>query len=249
MSTPATDQAPDQRAETRSRRHFVLRRLHSLSGVVPVGVFLMVHLWTNARAVYGRDAFGHAVGEIQSTPMLAWVELFAIFLPLAFHAVYGVVIAAQGSANVGRYAFTRNWMYVLQRVSGVVVLAFVLGHLWEFRVQKWLFGMSASAFYPQLEAHLAWTAFGVPWIALGYLLGLAASVFHLANGLVTFCMSWGITVGRAAQRRAAWLFGLGGLALFGLAVATVLRLATGTILLPGLDREPTPACGTTSPTP
>lgn len=236
-------------AANATRRAFVLRRLHSLSGVVPVGVFLVEHLWTNAAALGGQARFDEAVARIQAMPALPLVEILGIFAPLAFHAGYGVWIATRGSANAGAYPYTRNWMYVLQRVSGVVVLAFVLGHLWEFRVQKWLFGMSASAFYPQLEAHLAWTAFGVPWIALGYLLGLAASVFHLANGLVTFCMSWGITVGRAAQRRAAWLFGLGGLALFGLAVATVLRLATGTTLLPGLDHEPTPACGTTSPTP
>lgn len=225
-----------------SRRAFLLRRLHSLTGVVPVGIFLIEHLWTNAAALGGQRRFDAAVARIQELPALPFVEIFGVFLPLAFHAIYGVWIAMRGSANAGAYPFTRNWMYVLQRVSGIVILAFVVGHLWEFRVQKWLFGMSTAAFYPKLEAHLSSTQWGVPWIAIGYLLGIAASVFHLANGLVTSCIAWGITIGRAGQRRAAWLFGIFGVVLFTLATLTLVRLATGSTVMPWLDREPAPDC-------
>lgn len=238
MTAAATSSTDD------SRRVFLLRRLHSLTGVVPVGVFLVEHLWTNAAILGGQARFDDAVARIQALPGLPFLEVFGIFAPLAFHAIYGVWIATRGSANPGAYPYTRNWMYVFQRVTGVVVMAFVVGHLWEFRVQKWLFGMSAASFHPTLEAHLASTTAGVPWIALGYLVGIAASVFHLANGLVTFCMSWGITVGRAAQRRAAWTFGALGLVLFTLATLTVLKLATGMNPIPGDHGEtsPPPAC-------
>ena len=37
------------------------------------------------------------------------------------------------------------------------------------------------------------TRWGVPWAATGYLVGLAAAVFHFANGLSGFAISWGIT--------------------------------------------------------
>ncbi len=234
----------DNPSERASRGAFLLRRLHSLSGVVPLGAFLVEHLWTNAAALGGRARFDAAVAEIQAIPALPLVELFGIVLPLFFHAIFGVVLATRGSPNPGAYPFTRNWMYVLQRITGVVVFVFVMAHLWEYRVQKWLFGMDASAFHPTLEAHLSWTWLGVPWIAIGYLLAIAAAVFHLANGLVTFCMSWGITVGRAAQRRAAFLFGGLGLGLYLLATTTVLHLATGTRFLPGLaPPDASPACG------
>lgn len=226
MSAVVTDRT------TSSRAAFLLRRLHSLSGVVPLGAFLAEHLWTNAAALGGRARFDAAVAEIQAIPALPLVELFGIVLPLFFHAIYGVVLATRGSPNAGAYPFTRNWMYVLQRITGVVVFVFVMAHLWEYRVQKWLFGMDASAFHPTLEAHLSWTWLGVPWIAIGYLLAVAAAVFHLANGLVTFCMSWGITVGRPAQRRAAFLFGTLGLLLYVLSTLTILQLATGTTFLP-----------------
>ena len=73
---------PDAAAEPdRHRRHFALRRLHSLCGVLPIGVFLVVHLWTNLHAIRGRDAFRHAVGEIQTIPALPLIELVAIIAP------------------------------------------------------------------------------------------------------------------------------------------------------------------------
>ena len=60
------------------RSAFVMRRLHSLSGVVPVGLFLILHLWTNARALAGEDAYTHGVEEIQTIPFLPLVELLGI---------------------------------------------------------------------------------------------------------------------------------------------------------------------------
>jgi succinate dehydrogenase/fumarate reductase cytochrome b subunit (b558 family) len=243
--------------ETRSvgdvplRRAFVLRKLHSLSGVVPVGVFLIEHLWTNAKALGGADEFGRAVAEIQALPFLPFIEVFGIFLPLAFHAFYGVVIALGSRANVGTYAYSRNWFYTLQRVSGLLALLFIGWHLYEYRIQKWLFGMSGNAFYDVLGAHLSATVFSVPLMAIVYLLGITVTVFHFCNGLWGFCVSWGITVTRQAQRRVAWLFGALGLALFVLGANTVLYFATGSRLYMINDYVPLKGsvggeCGTSS---
>lgn len=219
----------------RARSPFLLRKVHSLTGVLPVGVFLVEHLWTNATAAAGRASFDHAVGTIQKLPFLPLIEIFGIFLPLTFHALYGFVLLKDAKLNPGPYAFNRNWAYILQRASGMLVFAFVLWHLWEFRVQKWLFGMRAEAFYPTLVAHLSDVRFGVPWMAVFYLVSIAAACFHFANGLWGVCCSWGITVSRRAQSRAAWLFAAGGLALFVLGANTVIYLANGTRILPFAD--------------
>lgn len=227
LSAPGT--AAVTLAGTRANhRAFLLKRLHSLTGVVPVGVFLIEHLWTNSKALQGGDAFTGAVNDIQALPYLPLIEVFGIFLPLAYHALYGVYLATQGRQNALRYSYARNWLYVLQRASGIVALLFILYHLGEFRVQKWLYGMRVEAFYQTLEAHLSSTTWGIPWVALLYLLGVAAAVFHFANGLASFCVSWGVTVTRAAQRRATIACWLLGLALFGLGANTVLYFATGT---------------------
>jgi succinate dehydrogenase/fumarate reductase cytochrome b subunit (b558 family) len=216
-----------------ARRSFYLRKLHSLSGVVPVGVFLCEHLWTNARALTGQAGFDRGVAEIQALPALTLVEVFGVFLPLAFHALFGVWLLTKGSANAGRYPLARNWMYIMQRVTGVLTMIFVIYHLWEFRLQKWLFGMDASAFYGTLQAHLSSTAYGVPWIALLYMTGIAAATFHFANGLSTFCFGWGIAITRPAQRRLGWAFAALGAALFFLGADTVVWFATGSAVFAG----------------
>jgi succinate dehydrogenase / fumarate reductase cytochrome b subunit len=183
-------------------------------------VFLVAHLWTNLRAVYGRDAFNHAVGEIQAMPLLAYVEVFGILLPLAFHALYGLVIAARGSANVATYGYTRNWMYLLQRLTGVLAVGFIALHLWQYRVQKLLGAMQWAEFYGALGRDLA-----APGMFAVYLLGLTASVFHFANGLWLFANTWGLTTSARAMRRAAALCAAGGFVLWALGFDILLHFS------------------------
>lgn len=212
---------------TGERSQFWLRRLHSASGVLPLGAFLVEHLWTNATALWGQRSFDSAVDRINALPGLVLLEVFGIFLPLAFHAGYGLWLSRRGSPNVVTYPFARNWGYVLQRLSGLVLLAFVLLHLWELRVQKWLFGLSAHSFYPTLAASLSSTRWGIPWRALFYLLGILAACAHFANGVFGFACTWGIVVSRRAQARSFVGASVLGAALFLLGAATVVHFATG----------------------
>ncbi len=213
-----------------SRRPFLLRKLHSLSGVVPVGAFLLFHLWTNATALQGQERYDDAVAGISHMPFVGVVEVLAIFLPLGFHALYGVKIALEGRPNLKAYPLARNWMYVLQRVTGIAAFAFICFHLWEYWFQKQIGRLAPSDFYPTLCANLSSTLGGVPAVALVYLLGIAACVFHFTNGLWGFCFSWGITVSRRAQRLSATVFGLAGVVLFLLGANTAIYFATGSRL-------------------
>lgn len=211
----------------RERRRFLLRKLHSLSGVVPLGLFLIVHLYTNARALAGEDSFQHAVGELNSMPYLLLIEIGAILLPLLFHAGYGIVLAFEGKPNVGRYHGNRNWMYTAQRVTGILAFAFIGWHLYQFWIQKMAGKMAPEQFYGALCEKLSTPIGGVPLTALGYVFGIAACCFHFANGLWGFCASWGITPTRRSQRISATIFGIAGAILFFLGANTAIYFATG----------------------
>lgn len=211
----------------KSRRPFLLRKLHSLTGVVPVGAFLLVHLWTNASALQGQERFDDVVSGITHMPYLPFIEIGLIILPLAFHALYGVKIAFEGRPNAGAYPYSRNWMYIMQRVTGIIAFLFIGFHLWEYWLQKLLGRMAPEQFYPTLCANMSATVGPVPVTGLIYLVGIAASVFHFANGLWGFCFSWGVTVSRRAQATAAWVFGLVGLLIFLLGANTTIYFATG----------------------
>jgi succinate dehydrogenase/fumarate reductase cytochrome b subunit (b558 family) len=218
----------------KSRRPFLLRKLHSLSGVVPVGGFLVFHLWENARALGGQEQFDEMVKGIGSMPYVLFVELGAILLPLTFHALYGIKLALESKPNIGTYTFTRNWMYTLQRVTGLLAFAFIGYHLYELWFQKVSGKLAPEQFYTTLCASLSSTVGPVPVVALIYILGIAASVFHFANGLWGFCFSWGITVSRRSQQMAAAVFGIVGLVLFFLGANTAIYFATGArFALPG----------------
>lgn len=189
------------------RNHFLLRRLHSLSGIVPVGAFLLVHLFTNSLAAWSPAAFDEHVKDIHHIPYLPVVEWLFIFLPIAFHAGYGIVIAKTGKSNVGSYAYADNWRYTLQRVTGWIALAFIIVHLFHYRFAHLLGGSDYQAVVAAGTTPFDITAvgfsLGLPkgvWMVL-YSAGLLSSIFHFCNGICTFCITWGITVNDASRRK------------------------------------------------
>lgn len=96
-----------------SRNHFALRRLHSLTGIVPVGGYLLIHLYTNSKVLEGAEAFDAAVRAIHALPGVHLLEWFGIFSPLYFHAAYGIYVAAQARHNITNYGYGRNWAFYL----------------------------------------------------------------------------------------------------------------------------------------
>ena len=110
------------------RTYFTLRRLHSLSGVVPIGAFLLEHFFTNARALQGAPAFDQAAAELARLPFVVLLEAGGIWLPILFHMVLGVLIATTSQANLGRHGFARNWQYTLQRATGVLLAFYIVFH-------------------------------------------------------------------------------------------------------------------------
>jgi len=217
----ATAASPD--LSFRDQNQFLLRKLHSLSGIVPVGAFLIEHLLTNSRAFEwfglfggGREAFNEDVHWIHNLPFLLVLETLFIFLPLAFHAGYGVLIALTAEPNQRLYPYWANWRYSLMRASGWIALIFIIVHLFKFRFAH-LIGWSDVAFigHPDpyeltrigMQEWKVWDWFTVDRkITFGfYILGLWAAVFHFCNGIWSFCISWGITVGAKAQKRVGYV--------------------------------------------
>jgi succinate dehydrogenase/fumarate reductase cytochrome b subunit (b558 family) len=224
----------------RERRAFVWRKLHSLTGVVPVGVFLVLHLWTNARALGGQQAFEEAWSDSARLPYRPFLEVLGIGVPLLLHVVVGIKILFEMRPNLRRYPTGGNVAYVLQRVCGVIALAFIGYHLWQLRIQAVLGRLDPSDFFPTLCASLSGTVGpGLPLAAIVYLVGIAAVVFHLANGLHGFCCSWGITTSRRAARLTSACFGIIGILLFVVGANTVVYFATGTRLLFSKGADPT----------
>src|ERR1700756_3357065 len=113
---------------------FLLRRLHSLSGIVPIGAFLVEHFISNAFATNGPHAYNEQVRFLTSLPFVPWLEFFGIFLPILFHSLYGFYIWWRGDSNVGpSYPWMGNWMYTAQRWTGIIAFIYMGYHVYTMR--------------------------------------------------------------------------------------------------------------------
>ncbi|HEX7670980.1 MAG TPA: succinate dehydrogenase [Polyangiaceae bacterium] len=207
-----------------------LRRLHSVSGVLPLGAFLVLHLWVNARAMQGELRYDAVVRKIQSIPGLVVLEVCGLGLPLLFHAGYGIWTMRRPSSEVRRSSYEAPWAAALQRAAGLVTLAFLAVHVATLRLRVALGTLGPSDLYSTLTDSIgATTSLGLPFLAVFYLVGLGGASYHLATGLVGFSLTWGLAPTERAHR--LWRLGSSavGLALFLLGARTIVYFATGAV--------------------
>ncbi|MDN7240311.1 succinate dehydrogenase cytochrome b558 subunit [Planococcus sp. N028] len=177
-----------------NNREFLLRRLHSLLGIIPIGLFLTQHLIVNHFATQGESAFNTASHFMASLPFVIFLEIFVIYLPLVYHAFYGLYIAFTSKHNVGHYSYLRNRLLVLQRYTGIFLVIFIAWHVFETRFQVAV-GNAAEADFNMMANILS-----NPLMLAFYIVGVLSATFHLANGLWSFLVTWGITQSEASQR-------------------------------------------------
>jgi succinate dehydrogenase / fumarate reductase cytochrome b subunit len=207
-----------------SRHQFLIYRLFSLSGLIPVGAFLAVHLLTNASVNAGAGVFQSRVDMIHSLGenLLPVVEWLFIFLPMIFHATVGFVIIANGLPNVGSYPYVGNVRYTLQRATGMIAFFFIIGHVihlhWMGRP------LGGGQFDPHAATSSAAVAIHPILSTLLYAVGVLCAVFHFANGLWTLGITWGIWTSPAAMRRANAVSVVIGVALAAAGLSSIVSL-------------------------
>lgn len=184
-----------------SRHQFLIYRLFSLAGLMPVGAFLVVHLVTNASVLAGPGTFQSRVDLIHSLgPLLVPIEWAFIFLPMLFHAAVGFLIIANGLPNVGSYPYVGNVRYTLQRATGMIAFAFIIWHVMQLHWLGTPFG--GGKFDPHHASSSAAIALQPTLVAILYGIGILSTVFHFSNGLWTLGITWGLWTSPGAMRRA-----------------------------------------------
>ncbi len=214
----------------KERRSFRWFALHSATGVIPVGAFLLVHLWLNAHALQGRAAYDDLPGRIQRSSWLFALEVVFVQVPLLFHAGFGAWVIAnpmERPRHPALAAHSKSWSKPLQRVTGGVTFGFVAYHVWVLRFAQALGRLRPADYYPTLTETLSTTsALGVPFAAMAYLFGLAAASYHFANGVVRCCLGYGLVTTARGARLLSLGCGFCGLALFLTGAETVVYFAT-----------------------
>lgn len=248
--TTQDSQASARHGSFLERHYFLFRRLHSLTGIVPIGVFLVVHLLTNSSILWGGLAERHHAGggmidsgvayfvrEVrwinEQVPHLLLIEA-TLWVSILFHSVLGVYYAMTGRANTDRYRYQGNWRYRLQRISGYVGVAFILYHVgtlrwgWTFLVPggtEWSYPFAASTLAAALRGSAEGFTIAGLAVSVFYFVAVGLLVFHFANGLWTAAITWGLTVSASAQKRWGYVCAALGAALLAMGWGSVVGYA------------------------
>src|SRR5881227_3999566 len=149
---------------------------------MPLGIFLLEHFYTNSKALTGPADFNNAVKDLQSIPYILFVEVGGIFIPLIYHAVYGIFITWEARPNNLHYPYPRNWFYTIQRLTGIILFFFITFHVLNFR-----FGLIPGlnelsvADNPFRAFDIVKGEFLNPLIFVVYIIGISATIWHFAN--------------------------------------------------------------------
>lgn len=183
-----------------TRENYVMHRIHSITGVMPVGYYMVQHLVLNFNSVFGPEKFNGVIEFFEGLPkpFLLALEVGMIWLPLLFHAVYGLFIISRAENNYlsTKYKWSHNKMFFLQRVSGIVVFFYLIYHSITTTGAKYLSGSAEGVKYAGMSEKLH-----NPIVLAIYVIGILAASYHLGYGIWNFCIRWGITVKEDAQVR------------------------------------------------
>ena len=192
MAEEAVAIGPVSRLSVEDQRHWILRRLHSLTGIIPIGAFLFFHIFENSYVTHGAEVWWRESEFTRTLPFEFFIEALLLWIPISYHAVYGIVITVTAEPNVDAYALERNLQYTLQRITGILALAFILFHF--FTTRGWFYLTGVETNYARMHDFMM-----NPVYLTAYIIGTLSCLYHLTNGIFTFCITWGITVGPRAQ--------------------------------------------------
>ena len=195
---------------------FVLRRLHSLSGIVPIGAFLIEHFISNSESANGVQAYNDQVKFLTSLPFVHVLEWVFIFIPLLYHALYGIWIWYRGDSNVSEYPWSGNWLYTSQRWTGIIAFVYMVQHTFFLRFTGIHLPTHPMQSFAKVQAE-----FQNPWMIVFYAAGIIAASWHFSYGLWLFAAKWGITTGERARRWFGYLCVLLALGLVSIGAASM----------------------------
>ena len=174
---------------------FLRARLGSLLAVVPLSVWTVAHLWHNLSAFKGAAAWQADVTEY-GHPVAFFASLVVALLPLVLHTIWGIGRLIGAKPNNVKYKTFANLKYALQRLSAIGVMLFLGAHIWLALLHPRI-----TTGKPEPFADIAHEMHHHgPTLAV-YVLGTLGVAYHLANGLHSFSMGWGIVTSRRALKK------------------------------------------------
>ncbi len=211
-----------------AKESYFWHKLHSLTGIIPIGFYMLQHLTLNSFSLAGPEKFNAVIGFFAGFPkhLLFALEIGVLGIPILFHSIYGLFITSHAEMNYkGPLKYPENLRFVLQRYTGIALFLLLIAHVATTTINARFNGEQVIEF---AAWHDRLTSFFYIPLAL-YIVGVAAAAYHLSYGVWQFCIRWGITISPRSQK---------GMAKFSM-IAFVLITILGWGALVGFLRTPT----------
>ncbi len=164
----------------KTKSNFYLRRLHSFTGIVPIGIFLTMHILENVSELLGDgNKILMALAQVVESPVYNMIKILCLVFPLAFHMIYGIYICTKTKSDVKNYKTVDSFKFYAQRVTGFISILFGLSHMRP----------------PIMES------MDNPLVFTLYLIGTFSIIFHFTNGIFSASMTWGFCIGEKEQKK------------------------------------------------
>ena len=193
----------------------------ALTGICLIG-FITVHLLGNLSIFLGSNAVNAYAEKLHGFGQLLWVARLGLLLVAGLHIYFTMLLWAENRrATPKKYEVEQKLKTTVyarsMRLSGLVILGFVLFHLAQFTWQ-WV-NPEYCDWHDQMGRHDVYrmlvSAFSNPWVAGFYLLSVGLLAMHLSHGIASLFQTLGLTTAklRPCFERAgliiAWVFFLG----------------------------------------
>ncbi|MFZ4115619.1 MAG: succinate dehydrogenase cytochrome b subunit [Chthoniobacterales bacterium] len=193
----------------------------ALTGLLLIG-FITIHLLGNLSIFLGPEMMNAYAARLHRLGALLWIARLGLIVVAGLHLFFTIALWRENrAASSQKYAVRQSLETTLyarsMRLSGLVILSFVLFHLAQFtwkwvtpEYQEWYDVSGQHDVYRMLVA-----AFSSPWVAGFYLLSVGLLAMHLSHGISSLFQTLGLTneTLRPHFERAglivAWIFFLG----------------------------------------
>lgn len=170
----------------------------ALSGLCLV-LFLLFHMCMNIVSIFSIEAYETICGLL-GTNWYAVAGTGAIALLFLVHIVYAIYLTLQNKKARGNDAYavanptSGTWSSKNMLALGVVILAFLLLHLYDFWFQMMFYELIChpNAIHPDHVGSHMEKLFADPIAVIIYLVGIIALWFHLAHGVWSMFQSSGL---------------------------------------------------------
>lgn len=178
------------------KNYFLIRRLHSILGIIPFGAFFLMHMFLNSRAAQSDEQYQWVPDTLDQIPYLWAIEIGGLFIPMLLHAILGVWIAVTGDyggpSKVKNYG--GNIGYIIQRVTGLILFVAVTYHV----IQTWWVHKQVGHDF-EIFAHMNGIVTQPVWL-IAYALFVLIAAWHFGFGIYNFMYRWGFATSRGSQK-------------------------------------------------